>query len=71
MSKRQKPIIVDIGKSLKDSVSYTEECAIMFHLYECDGNVVKATKSLGTNRQTLYNKCKEYGINLNLFRRGK
>ena len=66
--KRAYYINVNIRDSLKNIIETVEASTIIYYLFNNKGNVLKTCKELEMNRQTFYSRCKEYGINIDVYR---
>lgn len=55
-------------RTLKEDLAEVDKKKIENTLIKCKGNVSKAAANLGVSRETLHNKIRKYGININDFR---
>ncbi len=62
---------ISAGRTLKEDLAMTDKRKIEGTLDRCNGNVSKSAAMLGISRETLHNKIRKYGINVQLFRQKK
>ena len=62
---------ISLSRTLKEDLALTDKKKIEATLSRCKGNVSKSAAILGISRETLHNKIRKYGINVQLFRGNK
>lgn len=59
---------ISTNRTLKEDLAITDKIKIESTLDRCKGNVSKSAALLGISRETLHNKIRKYGINVQNFR---
>ncbi|MFH1050556.1 MAG: sigma-54 dependent transcriptional regulator [bacterium] len=67
-SKKYEEAIISTDKTLKEDIETVDKKKIEATLELCNGNVSKSAVMLDVSRETLHNKIRKYGINIQMFR---
>ncbi len=63
--------VLSNSRTLKEDIELTDKKKIESTLESCRGNVSKSAAILGISRETLHNKIRKYGINVQQYRKKK
>lgn len=67
-AKKIEDSMISTDKTLKEDIEFVDKKKIEATLEACNGNVSKSAVMLDVSRETLHNKIRKYGINVQLFR---
>jgi len=59
---------IELSRTLPYNTRFLEESAIRHHLYCNGGDMQRTAKTLGISRQSLYNKCSAYKVDVLYYR---